>query len=76
MKTEIARDIRKHTHTHSPKQQQQQQQQQEDLYHIAQDGCRCEARSFPEYSTPMHGEPRKGIKDTWQAKDKEIQFSS
>lgn len=31
---------------------------------------------LPDYNTAMHWETREGIKDTWQAQDKEIQFSS
>lgn len=51
-------------------------EQGKDIYHGAQNDCKCEASFSPDYTAVMHWEARKGIKDTWQTKDKEIQFSS
>lgn len=50
--------------------------ERKDINHVAQKDFKCEASFSPDYITVMHWEARKGIKDIWQAKDKEIQFSS
>lgn len=44
--------------------------------YVAEEGCKREAAFSPDYNTAMLWEAREGIKDTWKAKDKEIQFSS
>lgn len=44
--------------------------------YVAEEGYKCEAAFSPDYNTAMLWEAREGIKDTWKAKDKEIQFSS
>ena len=47
----------------------------ENIY-VAEEGCKCEAAFSPDYNTEMLWEAREGPKDTWKARDKEIQFSS